>query len=47
MKTPVVHYSRTGMTKKAAEAVAAALGADIEEIIDQKIKDFADSIRGK
>lgn len=32
-KTLVVYYSATGSTKKAAETVAAALGADIFEII--------------
>jgi flavodoxin len=33
-KILVVYYSRTGRTKKVAEAVAARLGADIEEIVD-------------
>jgi flavodoxin len=36
MKSLVVYYSRTGVTKKVAEAVAGSLGSDIEEIIDQK-----------
>ena len=36
MKSLVAFYSRTGITKKTAEAVAKALGADIDEIIDEK-----------
>ena len=32
MKTLVVYYSRTGLTKKAAEALAPLLEADLEEI---------------
>jgi flavodoxin len=36
MKTLVVYYSRTGNAKFMAETIAAALGADIEEIIDLK-----------
>jgi len=35
MKTLVIYYSRTGMTKKLAENIAAELGADIEELIDK------------
>ena len=34
MKTLVVHYSRTGHTRAAAEAISRALGADCEEIVD-------------
>lgn len=34
MKTLVVYYSRSGHTKKAAERLAAAVGADLEEIQD-------------
>jgi flavodoxin len=32
----VVYYTRTGSTRFAAEAIAAELGSDIEEIIDLK-----------
>ena len=32
----VVYYSRTGMTKKVAEAIADELGCDLEELIDKK-----------
>jgi flavodoxin len=39
MKTLVVFYSRTGVTKKVAEALAAELGADVEELIDAKKRD--------
>ncbi len=36
MKTLVVYYSRTGMTKKVGEEIAGLLKADSEEIIDLK-----------
>jgi flavodoxin len=36
MKALVVFYSRTGVTKKAAEAISSTLKCDIEEIIDTK-----------
>lgn len=36
MKSLVVYYTRTGKTKFVAEAIAAQLGADIEEIVDLK-----------
>jgi flavodoxin len=36
MKTLVAYYSRTGRTKKIAEAISNNLGCDIEEIIDTK-----------
>jgi flavodoxin len=36
MKSLVVYYTRTGKTKFVAEAIAAQLGADMEEIVDLK-----------
>jgi Flavodoxins len=36
MKSLVVYYTRTGKTKLAAEAIAAQLGADLEEVVDLK-----------
>lgn len=36
MKTLIAFYSRTGNTRKVAEELAAALKADIDEIIDRK-----------
>jgi flavodoxin len=39
MKSLVVYYTRTGKTKFVAETIAAQLGADIEEIVDQKKRD--------
>lgn len=41
MRTLVVYYSRTGITRTVAEAVAAALDADTEEIRDTKNRDGA------
>jgi flavodoxin len=39
MKCLVVYYTRTGKTKFVAEAIASQLGADLEEIVDQKKRD--------
>jgi len=36
MKALVVYYSRTGTTKKVAEAISKALGCDSEQILDVK-----------
>ncbi len=36
MKSLVVYYTRTGKTKFVAQEIAAQLGAEIEEIVDQK-----------
>jgi len=36
MKTLIIYYSRTGITKKVAEQLAKELNADIEEIISIK-----------
>jgi flavodoxin len=36
MKNLIVYYSRTGMTKKAAESIKEKTGWEIEEIIDNK-----------
>jgi flavodoxin len=36
MKSLVVYYTRTGNAKFVAETIAAKLGSDIEEIVDQK-----------
>jgi flavodoxin len=55
LKSLVVYYSRTGNPRFVAETIAAEIGADIEEIIDQKKRNGAigfliggfDAIRGK
>ena len=36
MKTLVVYYSRTGNTKRIGDELAAAIGADVEELTDGK-----------
>ena len=36
MKSLVIYYSRTGNARFVAETIAAEVGADIEEVIDQK-----------
>ena len=36
MKTLIVYYSRTGLTKKIATHISETLKADIDEIIDTK-----------
>jgi flavodoxin len=36
LKSLVVYYSRTGNARFAAETIAAEIGADVEEVIDQK-----------
>jgi len=36
MKTLIVYYSRTGLTKKIATLISTKLKADIDEIIDKK-----------
>ena len=36
MKSLVVYYSRTGNTRKVAQAIAGVLKADVEEIVDLK-----------
>ena len=36
MKRLVTYYSRTGTTKRIGEEIATSLGADLDEILDQK-----------
>jgi len=36
MKTLVVYYSRTGLTKKTATMISKGINADLDEIIDKK-----------
>ena len=36
VKSLVVYYSRTGVTKFVAQTIAAELGSDIEEVVDMK-----------
>ena len=36
MKSLVVYYTRTGVTKFVAQTIAAELGSDIEEVVDLK-----------
>jgi flavodoxin len=36
MKSLIVYYSRSGNAKYVAETIAAEIGADVEEIVDQK-----------
>jgi len=36
LKTLVVYYSRTGNARFVAQTIAAEVGADIEEVVDQK-----------
>ncbi len=41
MKILVAYYSRTGTTRKVAEAIAGILKCDIEEVIDKKSRSGA------
>ncbi|MDY6965570.1 MAG: hypothetical protein SVM80_06305 [Halobacteriota archaeon] len=36
MKSHLVYYSRTGTTKKVADAISDIINCDIEEIVDTK-----------
>ena len=45
MKTLVTHYSRTGTTRAVGVAIARELGADSEEIIDQRKRTGLSPIR--